>query len=172
MKRYIRSTTNTDPEVFWPNGKQLTADECIEVLMWYYGEDAKEARNDLFAIKLDKLQDAVDYYVEKTDGPITSSSKPDWLVDFKIPDYESESARKARIQRELDDEADAYDLEHGEGIYSDDVDVVEGSLFGNKKRKSSNDQLADMIKQRQAQIDEWDKFDKDIRDKANKMNSR
>lgn len=120
MKRYIRSTTNTDPYVFWPNGKQLTTDECIEVLMWYYGEDAKEARNDLFAISLENLQSAVDYYAKNVDKSITSSTKPDWLVDVQIPDYESEEGKKRRIQRELDDEDDAYDLEHGEGMYSDD----------------------------------------------------
>ena len=71
MKIYIRSATNTDPYVFWPNGKQLTEDECIEVLMWYYGEDAKAARIDLFAISVEKLQSAVDSYVEKTDSPLS-----------------------------------------------------------------------------------------------------
>ena len=70
MKRYIRSATSAVPEVQWPNGKQLTEDECIEVLMWFYGEDAKAARDDLSTISSDKLQDAVDYYIEKTNGPI------------------------------------------------------------------------------------------------------
>lgn len=77
MKRYVRNTTNTDPHVFWPNGKQLTTDECIDVLMWWYGEDAKEARYDLLGISLEKLQNAVDHYVKKTDGPIMSSSELD-----------------------------------------------------------------------------------------------
>jgi hypothetical protein len=118
MKRYIRSATNTDPKVYWPNGKQLTTDECIEVLMWYYGEDAKQAREDLFAISIDKLQSAVDYYVEKTDGPITSSTESDYVVDFKIPDYESEEDKRRRIQREIDDENDQFNNTHIHSIPS------------------------------------------------------
>lgn len=55
---------------------------------------------------------------------ITHSSKikasEDFVVDYKIPDdpdYWKREEQK-RIQRELDDEADAYDLEHDEGIYA------------------------------------------------------
>ena len=55
---------------------------------------------------------------------IISSSKPDWLVDVQIPDTESKEAKQRRIRRELDDEDDAYDLEHNEGIYSDDADFI------------------------------------------------
>lgn len=120
MKRYIRSAANTDPKVYWPSGRQLTKDECIEVLMYYFEEDAEDAELDLFTIGRQQLQCAVNYYVDNNDEPITSSSKPDWLVDVEIPNNESKEDKKRRIQRELEDEADAYDLEHGEGMYSDD----------------------------------------------------
>lgn len=55
---------------------------------------------------------------------ITHSTKvkasEDFVVDYKIPDDPRYWRReeKKRIQRELDDEADYYDLEHEEGIYS------------------------------------------------------
>ena len=55
---------------------------------------------------------------------ITHSTKvkasEDFVVDYKIPDdpeYWKREDRK-RLQRELADEADYYDLEHEEGIYS------------------------------------------------------
>ena len=51
---------------------------------------------------------------------MSQSDKPWWLVDVQIPDKESGQDKQKRLQRELADEEDAYDLEHGEGIYSDD----------------------------------------------------
>lgn len=50
----------------------------------------------------------------------SESDKPWWLVNVQIPDKESEEDKQKRLQLELADEEDAYDLEHGEGIYSDD----------------------------------------------------
>lgn len=49
---------------------------------------------------------------------IRSAEERDWfVVDTPIPDCDPD-AEKKRISRELEDEADAYDLEHGEGIYA------------------------------------------------------
>ncbi len=52
-----------------------------------------------------------------------SEERPWYVVDYKIPDDPESIKRdeRRRIQRELADEEDAYDLEHGEGIYSSDV---------------------------------------------------
>lgn len=49
----------------WKNGVEVSKEECIEVLMWYFGEDAKDAEQDLFTISRENLQTAVDYYCEK-----------------------------------------------------------------------------------------------------------
>lgn len=51
----------------WANGVPVTEDEATEVLMWYFGEDAKSARADLFCITKERLQEAVDYYLAKED---------------------------------------------------------------------------------------------------------
>ena len=48
----------------WANGVYLTKEEAIEVLMWYFGTDADDAELILFAITLEKLQVAVNYYIE------------------------------------------------------------------------------------------------------------
>ena len=47
---------------------QVTDDEMIDVLMWYYGEDAKAAEHDLDILEDDELERAVRYYVDKVDG--------------------------------------------------------------------------------------------------------
>ena len=54
---------------------------------------------------------------------IHASDEPWYVVDVKIPETEEEvrRAEKRRIQRELEDEADAYDLEHSEGIYANEM---------------------------------------------------
>lgn len=49
----------------WANGMELTKDDAIMVLMWYFGEDMKAAELDLFTITQEKLQAAVDYYIKK-----------------------------------------------------------------------------------------------------------
>ena len=46
----------------WLNGMPVTHTEAIEVLMYWYGEDASQAEKDLSAITPEKLQDAVNYY--------------------------------------------------------------------------------------------------------------
>ena len=48
----------------WGNGKEVTKDEAIEVLMWYFGTDSSDAELILFSITQEKLQAAVDYYIE------------------------------------------------------------------------------------------------------------
>ena len=53
----------------WANGVPLTESEAVEVLMYYFGEDAVEARKDLFTISAERLQAAVDYYLKKEDSP-------------------------------------------------------------------------------------------------------
>lgn len=69
MKRYIRSSHDSSKRnIYWPNGMQITDDEMIEVLMWYYGEDAKAAEHDLDILEDDELERAVRYYVDKVDG--------------------------------------------------------------------------------------------------------
>lgn len=50
---------------WWPNGKEVTEDEAIEVLMVWFGEDGKTAKEDLFTISREALQRAVNYYAEK-----------------------------------------------------------------------------------------------------------
>lgn len=52
----------------WANGMPVTEDEAIEVLMWYFGENAKEARLDLFTISVEKLQSAVNYYLKNKEN--------------------------------------------------------------------------------------------------------
>lgn len=54
--------------VCWPNGKQLTNDEIVDVLMQFYGEDYKAAREDMETVDDATLQKAVDWYVERIDG--------------------------------------------------------------------------------------------------------
>ncbi len=49
----------------WKNGEEVTREEAIEVLMWYFGEDGKDAELDLFTISKEKLQAAVDYYADR-----------------------------------------------------------------------------------------------------------
>lgn len=69
MKRYIRSSYDSSKRnIYWPNGMQVTDDEMIDVLMWYYGEDAKAAEHDLDILEDDELERAVRYYVDKVDG--------------------------------------------------------------------------------------------------------
>ena len=48
----------------WANGVELTKDEAIDVLMWYFGTDAGDAELILFTITQEKLQAAVDYYTK------------------------------------------------------------------------------------------------------------
>lgn len=55
--------------VFWPNGKKLTDDELIEVLMYFYGEDAEAAREDAKSLDEATLQKAIQYYIDKLDSP-------------------------------------------------------------------------------------------------------
>lgn len=54
---------------FWPNGKKLTDDELIEVLMYFYGEDAEAAREDAKSLDEATLQKAIQYYIDKLDSP-------------------------------------------------------------------------------------------------------
>ena len=56
-----------------------------------------------------------------------SEERPWYVVNYKIPDDPESIKRdeRRRMQRELADEEDAYDLEHGEGIYSSDITCTE-----------------------------------------------
>ena len=67
MKRYIRSSIFAR-DLKWPNGMSVTNDELIEVLMWFYGEDAKAAEHDAEILDDDELERAVHYYADKVDG--------------------------------------------------------------------------------------------------------
>ena len=69
MKRYIRSSYDSPKRnIYWPNGMQVTDDELIDVLMYYYGEDAKSAKHDAEILDDEELDRAVRFYVDKVDG--------------------------------------------------------------------------------------------------------
>lgn len=46
------------------------------------------------------------------------NASEDFVVDYDLNKLDWEEEERKRIARELADEEDAYDLEHGEGIYS------------------------------------------------------
>ena len=53
----------------------------------------------------------------------SSDTQPWYVVDVPIPKDEKsiKQDERRRIQREIEDENDAYDLEHGEGIYANEL---------------------------------------------------
>lgn len=55
------------PLAVWPNGMPVTEDEAIDVLMFWFGEDGRAAKQDLQTISRGRLQQAVDYYADRHD---------------------------------------------------------------------------------------------------------
>ncbi len=62
------------------------------------------------------------------DQPSKVSAAEDFVVDFPITDEYAERQERRRKELELEDEADAYDLEHKEGIYSSEVPTSQCSF--------------------------------------------
>lgn len=60
----VKAARQPRRKVFWPNGKQLTDDELLDVLMYFYGEDMASAKYDAETLDDDKLNEAAEYYAE------------------------------------------------------------------------------------------------------------
>ena len=105
----------------------------------------------------DFVQNAID------DGIEASEDKEWYIVDTPLDNRSDEwwaNEEKKRLARELADEEDFYDLEHGEGQYADDIDSCDQIQATSTRERISNleQQIADLenriAKMKAAEADE------------------
>lgn len=100
----------------WEKVKDLTDEEIYNT--YKPAPERLESVNSSSCKKVSEDDKSIDYVVSSTE---------DFVVDFDLSELDWREEERKRIERELADEADAYDLEHGEGEYAD----IEGTSIVN-----------------------------------------